>query len=68
MQLNYKEESGTCDITEDKFGEVKAKYMFLTGTLGWKEGIDGMDDTPSDANLNDVTKLAKYSILTDQMG
>ena len=45
-----------------------SKYLFLTETLGWEEGIDGMDDTPSNADSNDVTKLAKYLFLTEQMG
>ena len=68
MQLKYKEDSGTFDVIEDTFDEVEAKYMFLTETLGWKEGIDGMEDVTSDTDPNDVTKLAKYLFLIEQMG
>ena len=68
MQLKYEEDSDTFDVTKEKFDKVKAEYMFLTETLGWKEDIGGMDDTPSDADSNDVTKLAKYLFLTEQMG
>ena len=68
MQLKYEEDSGTFDVTEDEFDKVEAKYMFLTETLGWKEGIDGMEDATSDADPNDVTKLDKYLFLTEQMG
>ena len=67
MQLKYKEDSGSFDVTEAKFEEVEAKYMFLIKTLGWKEGLDGEHDIFSDANPNDVTKLAKDLWLTEQM-
>ena len=49
MQLKYKKDSGTFDVTKDVFNEVKAKYMFLTETLGWKESIDGMKNATSEA-------------------
>lgn len=68
MQLKYEEDSGTFDVAEDKFDKVEAEYMFLTETLGWKEGIDGMKDATTDANPNDVTKLAEYLFLTKQVG
>ena len=68
MQLKYKKDSGTFDVTKDVFDEVKAKYMFLTETLGWKESIDGMKNATSDAKPNDVTKLAEYLFLTQHMG
>ena len=42
--------------------------MFLTETLGWKEDLNGENDTSSDADLDDVTKLAKYLFLAEQMG
>ena len=67
MQLKYEEDSGTFDVTEDKFDMIKAEYMSLTETLGRKDGIGGMDDTPSDSDPNDVTKLAKYLFLTEHM-
>ena len=65
MQLKYEEDSGTYNVTEDKFDKVEAEYIFLTETLGLKEGIDWMNDTPSDADPNDVTKLAEYLFLTE---
>ena len=68
MQLKYEEDSATFSVTEDTFDKVEAEYMYLTKTLGWKEDIDGGDDTSSDADPNDVTKLAKYLSLTEQMG
>ena len=67
MQHTYEEDSGNFEITEDKFDEAKAEYMFLTKALGWKEGLDGENDTTSDANPNDVTELAKYLFLTEQL-
>ena len=68
MQLKYEEDPGTFDVTEDTFDKVKAKYMFLTATLRWKEGIDGMEDATSDADPNDVKKLVEYLFLAEQMG
>ena len=65
MQLKHKEDSGTFDVTEDKFDKVETKYMFLIETLGRKEGIDGTDVTPLDADPNDVTKLAEYLFLAE---
>ena len=59
MQLKYKEDSGTFNVTEDKLDNIKAEYMFLTETPGGKEGLDGMNDTTSDVGPNDVTKLAQ---------
>ena len=41
--------------------------MFLTETLGWREGIDRMKDATSGADPNDFIKLAKYLFLTEQM-
>ena len=55
-------------ITEDTFDKVDAEYMFLTKTLGWKEGLDEENDATSDAKQNDVTKLAEYLFLIEQMG
>ena len=66
--LKREEDSGTFDVTEDELDKVKAEYMFLTETLGWKEGINEMKDATSDADSNDVSKLAKYLFLTEQMG
>ena len=68
MQLKYKEDSGTFGVTEDTFDKFKAEYIFLTETLGWKEGIDGMSDATSDVDPDDVTKLDKYLFLTEQIG
>ena len=33
--------------------------MLLTETLGWKEGPDGENNTSSNVDSNDVTKLDK---------
>ena len=52
-------------MSQKKKEKVEAEYILLTETLGGKEGIDGMDDTPSDADPNDVTKLAEYLLLTE---
>ena len=57
MKLKQEEDSGTFDVTKDTFDEVEAEYLLLAETLGWKEGINGEDDTSSEAGLNDVTKL-----------
>ena len=67
MYLKYKEASGNFNPVEDKFDKVEAKYMFLTKTLGQREGLDGGNDTSADANLNDVTKLAEQLFLTEQI-
>ena len=59
------------DIIETEIDTLEAEYMFLTETLGWKEEVDDDDKgkpDPSDANMNDVTKLAEYLFLTEQMG
>ena len=42
--------------------------MFVTKTLGRKKRLNKEKDLTSDANMNDVTKLAKYLFLTEQMG
>ena len=68
MQLKYEEDSGTFNVTEDKLDKIKAEYMFLTETLGWEEGIYGMEDAIFDPNPNNVTKLDEYLFLTEQMG
>ena len=65
MPLKYEEDPGSSDVTKDNFDKVEAEYMFLTETLGRKEGIDGMKDGTSDADPNDVTKLVKCLVLTE---
>ena len=42
--------------------------MFLTKTLGWEEGLNEETNATSDADPNDVMKLAEYLFLTEQMG
>ena len=42
--------------------------MFLTKTLGWKEGLNKENYSTSDADTNDVTKLSEYVFLTEHMG
>ena len=44
LQLNL----DSCDITENTFNDVVAEYIFLTKTLGWKQGLieAGIEDEP----------------------
>ena len=62
LQIN----SDSLEITEAKFDKDEAEYMFLTKTLGWKEGLNEGSD-PAEADTNNVTKLSKYLFLTEQM-
>ena len=60
------------ETTVDKEeAEDEAEYMFLTETLGWKEGLDNAElesaESSNDTNKN-ATKLAEYLFLTEQMG
>ena len=41
--------------------------MFLTNDLGWKESTAN-DGKPPSKISNNVTKLAEYMFLTEQMG
>jgi hypothetical protein len=60
--------SDNFEITEEKFDETDAEYMFLTKTLEWKEGLSKERDQTLDANTNDVTKLDEYLFLAEHMG
>ena len=60
--------SDTCKVTEDKSVAAGAEYMFLTKTLGRKEGLDKENDTTLDADTSDITELAEYLFLAEQMG
>ena len=64
LQLN----SDNFEITEDKVDKADTEYMFLTKTLGWKEGLNKENNPTLDADLNDVTKLTKYLFLIEQVG
>ena len=60
------------DLTETEFDRLDAEYLFLTETLGWKDGLDSEIDaeerTQNDISPESVTKLAEYLFLTEQMG
>ena len=56
----------TLDTVEAEFDVLDAEYLFLTESLGWKEGLNEYE--PVDADIDDVTKLAEYLFLTEQMG
>ena len=60
--------SDNVGITEDKFDAADADYIFLTKTLARKEGLNKQNDSTLGANMNDVTKLAKYLLLTEHIG
>ena len=63
----------SCDITENTFDDVEAEYIFLTKTIGWKQGLieTGIEDEPEknpEGDTNNATKQAEYLFLTEQMG
>ena len=62
MQLKYEEDSATFSVTEDTFDKVEAEYMYLTKPPGWKEDIDGGDDTSSEDESN--TRGTLYRVLS----
>ena len=64
LQLN----SDNFRVTEDTFDESDAKDMFLTETLGQKEDLNKKEAQTSDADMNDVTKLAEDMFLTKHLG
>ena len=69
LQLN----PDSCDITKNTFNNVEAEYIFLTETLVWKQGlieagIEGEPEKNPKGDTNNVTKLAEYLFLTEQMG
>ena len=55
-------------ITEGKFDKTDAEYILLTKTLRLKEGLNEENNATTDADLKDVTKVAEYLFLTEQMG
>ena len=66
LQLN----PDSCDITENTFNDVEAEYIFLTETLGWKQGLieAGIEDEPEknpEGDTNNANKLAEYLFLTE---
>ena len=59
------------DLDEQCIMDDEAEWMFLTETLGWKEGMLEADRTPQtnpDVNVEAVTLAAEYMFLTKQMG
>ena len=48
--------------------EADEEDIFLKETLEWKEGLKEEQDRTSDAYTHDVTKLAKYLFLAEEMG
>ena len=70
IMLHFDTESD--DLTETEFDRLDAEYLFLTETLGWKDGLDSEIDaeerTQNDISPESVTKLAEYLFLTEQMG
>ena len=60
LELNQDE----TDIEESDLNRIDAEYMFLTETLGWKEGLnDTNEKDPQNVNI-----LAEYMFITEQMG
>ena len=56
------------EIAEYKSDEADVEYMFLTKTLGRREGLNKETTPTLYANMNNITKLVKYLFLTEQMG
>jgi hypothetical protein len=59
------------EIEESAFDRDEAEWLFLTETLGWKEGLNNETANIESANTfsnESVTKVAEYLFLTEQMG
>ena len=59
------------DIDEQFLDEDEAEWLFLTETLGWKEGlpeVEQMRQEKSKMNTDAVSLLAEYLFLMEQMG
>ncbi len=54
------------DVQEQTFDKLEQEHMFLTETLGWKEGLNKRNMTEED--MKNITKLAEYLFVTEQMG
>ena len=52
------------DLEESEFNRINTEYMFLTETLGWKEGIDETHDKDPQT----VIILAECQFIIEQMG
>jgi len=62
MLLEFNQED--TDIEESDIDRIDAEYLFLTETLGWKEGLsDTNEKDPQNVNI-----LAEYMFITEQMG
>ena len=51
----------------DEIDALDAEYMFLTETLGWKEGLND-DEAKKEISEANVKYLAEYLFVTEQMG
>ena len=60
---------GEDEFREEHLNILDAEYNFLHDTLGWGEGLSeqSSDKTPRVRKLNDVTRLAEYLFVTEQM-
>lgn len=64
FNINGKEEEDPI-VVLDELDRLDAEYLFLTETLGWKEGLK---ETESPKNKADVKYIAQYLFVTEQMG
>jgi hypothetical protein len=51
----------------DEIDALEAEYMFLTETLGWKEGLND-EEAKREVDEANVKYLAQYLFVTEQMG
>ena len=58
--LLFQMNPNTFDTVEAEFDVLDAEYLFLTESLGWKEGLNENEPITTYADMNDVTKLAEY--------
>jgi hypothetical protein len=59
------------DLNEQSVKKDEAECLFLTETLGWKDGlpeVEQMQHETTEMNMEAVNLLAEYMFLTDQMG
>eukprot|EP00804_Cyclotella_cryptica_P027764 CCRYP_009202-RA/>CCRYP_009202-RA protein AED:0.72 eAED:0.12 QI:0/-1/0/1/-1/1/1/0/1137 len=59
------------EMNEQFMDEDEAEWLFLTETLGWKEGlpeVEQMEQRKAIIDMNAVTLLAEHLFRTDQMG
>lgn len=59
------------DLNEQSVKKDEAECLFLTETLGWKDGlpeVEQMQHETTEMNMEAVNLLAEYMFLTDQLG